>query len=171
MPTVAEQLRHAREEQNLSVHEIAEVTKIKTDHIRALEESNYNAFAAPIYLRGFVRTYARVLKLNVPRVLQDLDAELAELEHFQEPASLTGQPTGFLDTTMLQLSKVNWRVVLPLLLVVVLLIVTVWAFRRYKTFQANDPLKSLGSGMYEPRQTNFSGEILPLPSSSASKSP
>src|SRR5258705_11311017 len=37
MATVAEQLRRAREAQNLNVYQVAEITKIKTDHIRALE--------------------------------------------------------------------------------------------------------------------------------------
>ena len=36
MPTVAEQLRTAREAQGLTVYQVAEITKIRTDHIRAL---------------------------------------------------------------------------------------------------------------------------------------
>jgi hypothetical protein len=36
MPTVGEQFRHAREAQHLDVYQMAEITKIKTDHIRAL---------------------------------------------------------------------------------------------------------------------------------------
>ena len=48
MTSVAEQLRHAREEQKLTVHQIAGLSNIKTEHIRALEEGNYAAFAAPV---------------------------------------------------------------------------------------------------------------------------
>ena len=64
MPTVAEQLRAAREAKNLSVNEVAEITKIRTDHIRALEEGNFDIFVAPVYIRGFARTYATLLKLG-----------------------------------------------------------------------------------------------------------
>ena len=37
MVTVSEQLRRAREAQELDIYQVAEITKIKTDHIRALE--------------------------------------------------------------------------------------------------------------------------------------
>ena len=36
MPTIGDQLRIAREEQNWTVSQVAEATKIKTDHVRAL---------------------------------------------------------------------------------------------------------------------------------------
>ena len=58
MASVAEQLRAAREAKNLTVSQVAETTKIRGDHIRALEEGNYNVFVAPVYSRGFIRTYA-----------------------------------------------------------------------------------------------------------------
>jgi len=37
MSTVAEQLRVAREARKLTIAQVAEVTKIRTDYIRALE--------------------------------------------------------------------------------------------------------------------------------------
>ena len=76
MPTVAELLREAREEQKLNIYQVAEITKIKTDHIRALEAGQYDAFSAPVYIRGFVRTYAKALKLDVAQVSSALDGGL-----------------------------------------------------------------------------------------------
>jgi cytoskeletal protein RodZ len=61
MPTVAEQLRAAREAKKLTVQQVADATKIRTDHIRALEEGNFSAFSAPIYIRGSVKNYATLL--------------------------------------------------------------------------------------------------------------
>src|SRR5436305_15056038 len=58
MLTVADQLRTAREAKNLTVYQIADLTKIRTDHIRALDEGNYDVFSAPVYIRGSVRAYA-----------------------------------------------------------------------------------------------------------------
>ena len=60
MSTVAEQLRQAREAQKLTVQEAGEITKIRTDHLRALEDGNFDVFSAPVYIRGFVRSYASV---------------------------------------------------------------------------------------------------------------
>ena len=94
MPTVAEQLRAAREAKNLSVTEVAEITKIRTDHIRALEEGNFDMFVAPVYIRGFARTYATLLKLDVPQVIKALDAELGQTEKFAEPPPLSDENKG-----------------------------------------------------------------------------
>ena len=110
MPTVAEQLRCAREAQNLSIYQVAEITKIKTDHIRALESGTYDSFSAPVYIRGFVRTYAKALKLDVTELTATLEAELSQTEKFSEPPPLTNQPRGTLDFLMLQLSKLSWRI-------------------------------------------------------------
>ena len=72
MSTVAEKLRQAREARNLTVHQVADVTKIRTDHIRALEEGKFDVFSAPVYIRGFVRTYSTLLKLDVPQIMAAL---------------------------------------------------------------------------------------------------
>ena len=162
MPTVAEQLRSAREARKLTIHEIAEATKIRGDHIRALEAGDFNVFTAPVYIRGFVRTYATLLKLEVPQVMAALDAELRQTEKFSEPPSLSGEPGGALDFVMLQLSKVNWQkalVVLAGAALVLILVVTIWVWRNHR---AADPLSGMPPGVYQPTQ-HQSGETLPLP--------
>ncbi len=162
MPTVAEQLRRAREEQHLTVYQIAEITKIKTDHVRALEEGNFDVFSAPVYIRGFVRTYAGVVKLEVPKVMASLEEELAKTEKFREPPPLGPQAHGWLDFWMLQLSKVNWRVVAPVFALVVVVAISLWALRSWQARPRKDPLGNLGPGLYQ-SPTNNAGQILPLP--------
>src|SRR5579862_706688 len=115
MSTVAEQLRQAREDQKLTIQELAEITKIRTDHIRALEEGNFNVFSAPVYIRGFVRSYATLLKLDVAQIMAALDEELGQTEKFREPPPLTDTKRGMLDFATLQLSKLNWRIAVVLI--------------------------------------------------------
>src|ERR1700761_4801298 len=91
MPTVAEQLRTAREAKNLTIQQLAEMTKIRTDHLRALEEGNYDVFSAPIYIRGSVKNCAMTLKLDVLKIMADLDKELKGTANFSEPPPLTEQ--------------------------------------------------------------------------------
>src|SRR3974390_3483490 len=107
--TVAEQLRQAREARHLTVEQVAEITKIRTDHLRALEEGNFDVFSAPVYIRGFVRSLSNLLKLDVPSIMVDLDSELGKTRQFAEPPALSTHPHGFLDFLMLQLSKVDWQ--------------------------------------------------------------
>jgi cytoskeletal protein RodZ len=158
MPTVGEQLRSAREAQNLAIHQVADWTKIRGDHIRALEEGNYSVFSAPVYIRGFVRTYATLLKLDATVILQQLNQELAGSGP-QEPALI--QPAGgIVDDAMFHFSKYVRRLILPaavLLVIVVGLVVTYFGWLRYRN---KDPLEGLGPGLY---QAQPASETLPLP--------
>lgn len=154
MPTVAEQLRTAREARKLTIHEIAETTKIRTDHLRALESGDYDMFTAPVYIRGFVRTYATLLKLEVPQVMSALDAELGQTEKFSEPPPLSAEPRGALDFLMLQLSRVNWQKGLVAIIgavVVLIVLVWIWAWRKHRSA---DPLSDLPRRFIKPRRNN-----------------
>jgi transcriptional regulator with XRE-family HTH domain len=162
MSTVAEQLRHGRESRNLTLQQVAEITKIRSDHIRALEEGNFEGFSAPVYIYGFVRTYASLLKLNVPEVLTALEAELGETQRFSEPPPLSDSPRGVIDILMLQLSKIDWRkggLAATAIVVVagVFLGVAVWRHEKNR-----DPLAGLKPAMYRANQSQ-SGDTLPLP--------
>ena len=109
MSTVAEQLRAAREAQKLTVQQIADATKIRTEHIRALENGNFSMFSAPIYIRGSVKNYATRLKLDVPKIMAALDAELAGTEKFREPPPLGEVTKTPLDEVMFWLAKINLK--------------------------------------------------------------
>jgi cytoskeleton protein RodZ len=151
MPTVAEQLRQAREQRGWTINQLADATKIRTDHIRALEEGNYNVFAAPVYIQGFVRTCATLLKLDVPKVMADLDGELGATKKFRQHPPLTENSKGFVDWVMLQLSKINWRVGLPVAILGLVLVGGIITYRTIQTRKNVDPLKDLGPGIYQPK--------------------
>ena len=162
MSTVAQQLRQAREALKLDIYQVADITKIKSDHIRALDDGNYNAFSAPVYIRGFVRAYALAVKLSVPKILADLDEELSQTKKFREPPSLLPNKRTPLDWVMLQFAMMNLKLVglaLALTLVVIISISSYSAWRRHKT---TDPLAGLGPGLYK-TPAGQSGEYLPLP--------
>lgn len=162
MSAVADQLRQAREAKNLTVHQVAEITKMRTDHLRALEEGNFNVFSAPVYIRGFVRTYSTLLKLDVPKVMSDLEAELGATQKFAEPPPLTGQPRGVVDFLMLHLSQIDWKKGLIGLGLAVVLVAVLTAWSAWRGGKAADPLKGLKPAVYQSSQDG-SGETLPLP--------
>lgn len=162
MGTLGDKLRDARESSNRTIRDLSEQTKIRSDHLEALEEGHYEVFSAPVYIRGFVRSYAQALKLNVAEILSDLDDELGQTERFKEHPRLTDEKKGVLDFVMLQLSKINWTVALPLLLLALMLLIAVFGYRIYTHSRTNDPLKDLGPGMYQPPAA---GDTLPIPGS------
>jgi cytoskeletal protein RodZ len=160
MPTVAEQLRAAREAKKLTVQQVADATKIRTDHIRALEDGNFNVFSAQIYIRGSVKNYATMLKMDVPQITAALDAELKGTEKFSEPPPLVEASKSPLDYAMFLLSKVNGKVILSaggILAIVLLAVLVGWARQHHKN--GNAPA-SLPPAVYQPAS---SGDTLPLP--------
>ena len=166
MSTVAEQLHEAREARRLTVEQVAEITKIRGDHLRALEEGNFDVFSAPVYIRGFVRTYSTLLKLNVPEVMSALDAELGQTKKFAEPPPLSTEPKGVLDFIMLQLSKVDWQKGVVVLSVAVVVLGGLLGYVTWRHNRNNDVLKGLKPGIYQSNQHN-SAQTLPLPNQPA----
>lgn len=146
----------------MSVYQVAEATKIKTEHIRALDEGNYRVFSAPVYIRGFIRTYATHLKLDVPRIMAELDAEFSKTREFRDPPSLSGPARGPLDFLTFQLSRIRWEIAIPLALVVGVVGLGVVGFRSWRVRQAQNPLASLGPGLYQGR-VSVGGDLLTVP--------
>ncbi|MGD0411394.1 MAG: helix-turn-helix domain-containing protein [Verrucomicrobiota bacterium] len=160
MATVGEQLKAAREAQRLTVTQVADMTKIRSDHIRAIDQGNYDVFSAPVYIRGFVRTYAMALKLDTTVILAQLNQELAEsgsqgLPAFQPPAS------GMVDSAMFHLSTAGRRMLLPILVVVLVVGGVAGGVVLLNRRASRNPLNGLSPGLYQ--STEDSGETLPLP--------
>jgi cytoskeletal protein RodZ len=160
MPTVAEQLRTARESSHLTIEQVAELTKIRTDRVRALESGQYNTFSATVYIRGSVKNYAKLLKLNEASLLAALEAELKATPRFSEPPPLVETKKTFVDSILLMWTRLNWKLGFAGMAAIALVLLTgtgVWAWRHHRT---TDPLKNLPPAVYQP--TN-AGETLPLP--------
>ena len=148
MISVGDQLRLARETQGLGVPEVVEQTKMKTDQVHALENGEWSAFAAPVYTRGFVRNYATLLKLDVDSLLQDLEVEMG-----QSPAGaskVSGEVplrSGIIDWLMLHFSGVNWRMVLPVLIIVSIATGGYYAWDYVQQYNNADHLQGLGTSL------------------------
>jgi cytoskeletal protein RodZ len=162
MSSVAEQLRQARQSKGLTIEQVAETTKIRGDHIRALEAGNFELFSAPVYVRGFIRTYSALLKLNVPELMQALDLELGQIKKFRDAGPLSSHKHGLLDWVMLQLSKLDLRVTLIVLGAVIVLGASAGGWMVWRHHRAKDPLAGMKPGLYQSPQKSH-GETLPLP--------
>ncbi len=69
MPALGQRFRTAREARGLSLPEVAEQVRIRAVYLAAIEDENWNAIGAPVYVRGFLRTYARFLGLDAEEVV------------------------------------------------------------------------------------------------------
>ena len=77
-PSVAAQLKQAREDAGLTVKDIAAKTRVPIRHLHNLEDENFNELPSLTYVMGFVRNYARALDLDENDLVAQLRGELAQ---------------------------------------------------------------------------------------------
>jgi cytoskeleton protein RodZ len=68
-PTLGVLLRLAREREGLSRQNLAEIIRLRLFYIQALEEEAWDRLPAPVYVKGFIKSYARVVGLDEKEVL------------------------------------------------------------------------------------------------------
>ena len=61
--TVGARLRAAREQQGLSLEEVAERLKLRINLLQRIEKDDYHGMTHAVYLRGYLLSYARLLGL------------------------------------------------------------------------------------------------------------
>ena len=73
--TIGQKLKSAREAKGVSVSEAAASTKILSKFIEAMEDDNFEKLSAPVYVKSFVRLYAKYLNLDPLPLIEDLKIE------------------------------------------------------------------------------------------------
>ena len=83
MEQVGAKLREARVARGMSVEDIAQVTKVPRTALIALESGSRDVLPALVFVKGFVRAYARAVGLDPGPYVRQLEAEAhaAELAH------------------------------------------------------------------------------------------
>ncbi len=79
MPSLGEEFRAAREARNLSVSDVSARIHIRSVYLQSLEDEEWTAIAAPVYVRGFIRTYARFLGIDPEHAVATYNAAVGEL--------------------------------------------------------------------------------------------
>ena len=84
--TIGQQLKAARLDRNLSLVDVLENTHIRIKYLKALEADDFSIMPSPVQGRGFLRSYAQYLKLDIDKLLEELrSAEKQEsAEAFQK---------------------------------------------------------------------------------------
>jgi len=67
--SVGEVLKEKRKEKNLDIRQVAEVTRIRAEYLTALENNDYTSFPSEVYVKGFLKNYAKFLGINQEKAL------------------------------------------------------------------------------------------------------
>lgn len=69
VPGVGAFLREERERRLFGIEEIAEITRLRPHMIEAIEREEWERLPPPVFVKGFVRAYARALDLDEQKAL------------------------------------------------------------------------------------------------------
>lgn len=61
---LGQRIRAAREARGLSLSDVAQQIRIRSVYLAAIEDESWSTIGAPVYIRGFLRTYARFLGID-----------------------------------------------------------------------------------------------------------
>jgi len=147
-------LRHARESVGLSIDAVAHQLKLAPRQVQALEADDYAQLPGRTFVRGFMRNYARLLRLDADAVV----ATLPEVGHsplLDGPAlSSTTRVMGELPADLsAKPSSARWAI--PLALVAIVVIAAVYEFGR--------PLAERVRALFSERTTTSAPAAAPTP--------
>jgi cytoskeletal protein RodZ len=101
MKAVGEQLQGARQERKLSLADVAHHTKVQPWVLEALEADRLQELMSPIYVKGFLTTYAKFLDLDPASLIPHL--RWPQPEPVQQPVPPAHEPAW----------SVAWRALQP----------------------------------------------------------
>lgn len=84
MDTVGEFFKQARETKGLTLDEVASKTRIHPSFLRAIEEGNFTKLPDQVFVKGFVRSYARSLGMDEDDAVRRFTATAGSFYEKQE---------------------------------------------------------------------------------------
>src|SRR3954468_19313832 len=69
MESIGQYLRRHREERAMSVEEVSRTTRIPVGNLERLENDHFDDLPGEVFVRGFLKAYARAVSLPVDEVL------------------------------------------------------------------------------------------------------
>jgi len=87
MPALGEEFRSAREARGLTLSNVAEQIYIRSVYLNAIEHEDWAAIGAPVYVRGFIRTYARFLGLEPESAVERFNQTVPQERPHPTPAT------------------------------------------------------------------------------------
>lgn len=70
MGSLGSYLSSAREARGMDLHEAAQATRISVHYLKAMEEEDFSRLPGEVFVRGFLKSYAKFLNLSEPEVMR-----------------------------------------------------------------------------------------------------
>ncbi|PCM46055.1 RodZ domain-containing protein [Marinobacter sp. ANT_B65] len=140
--TVGQQLKTARERHGLSVAQIADAQHLRSCIIQAIESGDYGKIDSELFLKGYVRAYARQVSLDADAVIADLNRELEPLRQ-QKVRELEASPLVNIERRRRRKRRIGKLLLLVTTLVLVGALVVMFVIPRFSPGEAGAPVSTL----------------------------
>jgi cytoskeleton protein RodZ len=144
-----EQLRQARESQNISLQEIAASTKISSRALQALESEHFDQLPGGIFNKGFVRAYARYVGLDEEKMLEAYMAAAKQDASENDLQTISNQVAAQRPRAE---SSLNPNALIGLLALVVALGLTAVWFREHRREEREQAHQAIHAPVEQPTQ-------------------
>lgn len=136
--TLGEKMRKLRGDLRMSLHDVSKATRIQVKYLEYLENGEYGHLPADVYVRGFLRSYARYLNIDEQTIIKQYERE----RNIQK--NLGREVPKNIQSKALNISSL---VITPQTLVIALIVLLVggaflYLFREFRSF-ASDPLLTI----------------------------
>lgn len=110
MDTTGRYLRRVRETQGMSVEEVSRATRIPISSVERIESDRFDDLPGEVFVRGFLRAYARAVQVSV-------DDVLARYTSSRRVSSVTHLPLTVTDSRRVPGRRVGVAIAFVLLLI------------------------------------------------------
>lgn len=147
MKNIGLKLKDKREENGLSIEEVAEDLKMRPNQISSIEEGKTEDFKDVFYLKYFIRDYAKYLGLDSERILDEFNEYLFDMtskipiELIKEAKKDKNENNDTISPYTKESSKIKVpKIIIGLAAIVILIVVGYFIVSNYKgnDFSDND---------------------------------
>lgn len=147
MKNIGLKLKDKREENDLSIEEVAEDLKMRPSQISSIEEGKTEDFKDVFYLKYFIRDYAKYLGLDSERILDEFNEYLFDMtskipiELIKEAKKDKNENNDTISPYTKESSKIKVpKIIIGLAAIVILIVVGYFIVSNYKgnDFSDND---------------------------------
>ncbi len=143
-------LADERQKQRITLQQLSQTTRIKIEYLQALEKNQFNKLPSSTYVKGFIKAYARVLKLDK----NSLQAILRR--DFQEKETGKLLPREYHRSSSSR--QKGWQPVTFIALTIATIFLTLVGYVAFQWFSLNQPPRL---EIYSPQENEFvSSQIL-----------
>ena len=144
-----DRLRAERIEQGLSIEDVATRMHLSVGILEAIEENNFDDVTAPIFVKGYLRAYARIVSLDEDEMIQQY------LDYYSDEDPPISSTSNLAPEISSDDSRIKWATYL--VIIGLLALIAVWWWNQY---QIETDVVSLDAGLTDSiQQPEVTGDI------------